>query len=228
MARYRHHLPVGLPPTLTSRILMPPGRGRGGPVPYGYEPGLGALGFSFKKAFKAVAKTVTKAAQIATAPMKLAIEAPLKAVTWTAAQTGIKPLVKLDSAVRSDLKTTIKDTKTAAVIGAGVGIGIVTGGTTLPALIPTMATAGSQLLAASKPKPKPGAPAPAAAPPPTEVAAQPGIDPATGKPLALPKVMQAGMLPGGLSPIMLIGGAMALGLVAVLLFPSRRIGEKAP
>ena len=79
MARYRQ-LPMGLPPHLVGRIAH---TGAGSLT--GYDPGLNALGFSFKKAFKSVAKVATKVGQIAIAPMKLGIEAPLKAVTWAGA-----------------------------------------------------------------------------------------------------------------------------------------------
>lgn len=149
MRRYRHRLPVGLPPTLTGRILVP--GSRSGPVPYAYEPGLGALGFSFKKLAKSAVKTVGKAAQIVTAPAKLATIGPLKATTWIGKSMGL-PVGKVDSLLKGEMKTTIQDTKTAAIIGAGVALGIATGGTGTMALIATLGPAAGQLLSASQPK----------------------------------------------------------------------------
>lgn len=258
MRRYRHRLPVGLPPALTGRILTP--GGRTGPVPYAYEPGLGALGFSFKKAFKSVAKTVGKAAQIVTAPAKLAVIGPLKATTWVGKSMGL-PIKNIDSMLKGEMKTTVQDTKTAAIIGAGVALGVATGGTGTMAMIATLGPAAGQLLSASQPKNA----IPRAVQPPTPVVPdmasqvaeystdatytpqggagtvasaqslisnalapqtkQAPIDLATGKPVqarATQPVVQAGMLPAGINPVVVVGGIAALGVLALLLVPKKR------
>lgn len=233
MRRYRHRLPVGLPPTLTGRILVP--GGRSGPVPYAYSPGLGALGFSFKKAFKSVAKTVGKAAQIATAPMKLGVLAPLKATTWIGKSMGL-PIKSVDSLLAGEMKTTVRDTQTAAIIGAGVGIGIVTAGTGTAAMIATLGPAVGQLYAASQPPKSVQAPAPiiptineqvsteystAATYGVSPQGQQVPIDPATGKPVQS-RVAQGSTAAGGINPMVIAGGVAALGVLAFLLIPKKR------
>ena len=239
MARYRQ-LPMGLPPHLANRIARV---GAGSTL--GYDPGLGALGFSFKKLVKSVAKVATKAGQIAIAPMKLGIEAPLKAVTWAGAQTGIKPLVKLDKAVRSDLKVTIQDAKTSAIIGATIGAGIVTGGTALPAMIPTVMGAADTLLKASMPKaPAPGpvqdSPFPSALMAEAQVKQSqvPSVDVnavtgqptgPTGVPLATQQAHQTpGQASGGINPLYLVAGVGAVGLLALMLVPRRSAAPAPP
>lgn len=246
--RYRHRLPVGLPPTLTGRILVP--GGRSGPVPYAYEPGLGALGFSFKKAFKSAVKTVGKAAQIVTAPAKLAVIGPLTATTWVGKSMGL-PVGKVNSLLKGEMKTTIQDTKTAAIIGAGVALGVATGGTGTMAMIATLGPAAGQLLSASQPKnavPRAvqspadivpdvatqvmeySTPAVMASsvPPGLKTTLRAGEGAAPGMPAApastpgsIPATQATVVKAGGPPVALLVGGAAALGLVALLLTRKR-------
>ena len=217
----RHRrLPAGLPPHLVNRIARTGGGGMA------YAPGLGALGFSLKSVVKGVTKAVTKVAQVAVAPVKLGIEAPLKAVAWTAAQTGIGPVKQFDSFLNKDLKQTVADTKTSLTIGAAVGTAILTGGTigvdeaikgTLAVVAPKVPSAvqGPDLGVPSLPtqvaQMTPPTPQVAVAP------QQPGLDPATGLPLA----PQAGMIWGVPTPYV-VGGAAAVGILLLLIVTARR------
>lgn len=236
MPSYRQ-LPAGLPPDLRNRIARP-----GAGSLYGYQPGVSGLGGvqGLDGWFSKVVGVVKKAVSVATAPMRVAITAPVKLVTGAARGIGI-PVKGIDSALNKMVKNDISEAKTSLMIGAGVGVGILTGGTALPALIPTVIGAGGQLLNASMPT-KRVAQAPTAtaveqttgAPPVgygQAVAAQlqqQGIDvnAVTGQPVGpdgrpLPQVMQAGMFPTGMSPLVVVGGLAALGVVALLLTRKR-------
>jgi hypothetical protein len=71
------------------------------------------MGFSFKK--------LRKAANFVVAPIKLGVTAPLKAVTWAAAQTGAAPLKKADRFVGKEVKRDVANTITHLKVGAAVG-----------------------------------------------------------------------------------------------------------
>lgn len=230
MARYQQ-LPAGLPPHLVNRIAVPSRQG----MRVGYGPGLNGLDSGLGSWFSSALKTVTKAVQIAVAPVTASILAPLKATAWAATKVGI-PVKGIDSALRTEMNTVVKDLKTGAPIAAGVAFGVVTGGAGWVALAPLLLSSAAQLRAASLPKNQPQARAAATASaaaaaayaaaanvPSVDVQATTGqqVDTA-GRPVGQPdpakvKALQAGFLPGNMNPLAVVGVLAALGIAGLYL-----------
>lgn len=82
------------------------------------------MGFSLKR----VAKGVVKVAKKATSPIRIGVEAPIKAVTHVAAEVGVPGAKKLNSTVTRHYRETLGDFKEQMVIGAAAGATIVAGG----------------------------------------------------------------------------------------------------
>jgi hypothetical protein len=208
--------------------------GRGTITPVQYEQHLGSLGFSFKKlgrfvskAAAPVVKTVAKATQLVSAPIRAAVLAPLKATTWAAKSVGV-PVKRFDSFLKTEVNTAVKDTKTIAPIVVGTAAGFVTGG----AGWVLAAKAGADLLDKSMPKGNARVAAPSTLAPVNPMPsiadqANATVDVATtptpGQQPNLPgqpnqqavKAIQAGFLPAGPAMPYIIGGLAIAGLIAI-------------
>jgi hypothetical protein len=118
-------------------------------------PALGALGFSFMKALKQAGKFVSNpknAWKILAAPIVAPVALTAKATTHVLSKTGVKPLVKLNTAVDRVYKSSdVRDMRDVMGVGVGAAAAVVGAIYAAPAVLTaagSVASAGGSVLAA--------------------------------------------------------------------------------